>query len=156
MRSLVLVVLIGCTSSSKQTCGDMGGGSVDGTVSSPQGDVTHTFGPIVRAFETFDPDSGAPVLLLDEQPSPDGACGTLSTDGFNLALVVPSGPAAGTYTVGSSVVGVAQQDGDANLAIATSGTVTIDDATSSCITGSFALEFQPGSLSGELAVQICP
>lgn len=134
----------------------MGGGSVDGTVSSPQGDVTHTFGTIVRAFETFDPDDSVPVLLLDEQPSPDGACGTLATMGFNLALVLPSAPAAGMYTIGSSVTGVAQQDGDANLAIATSGTLTIDDATSSCITGSFALEFQHGSLTGDLAVQICP
>jgi hypothetical protein len=132
----------------------MGGGTVDGTVT--QDGVTHTFGTIVRAFETFDPDDNAPILLLDEQPSPDGACGTLATTGFNLALVLPSTPAAGTYSVGSSVVGVAQQDGDANLAIAMSGTVTIDDATSSCITGSFALEFQTGSLSGELAVQICP
>jgi hypothetical protein len=134
----------------------MGGGSVDGTVTSPQGDVTHTFGGIVRAFETFDPGDGDPVLVLDEQPSPDGACGTLSTTGFNLAIVLPSAPAAGTYTIGSSATGVAQQDGNANLAIATSGTVTIDDATSSCVTGSFALEFKGGSLSGDLAVQICP
>jgi hypothetical protein len=130
-------------------------GTIDGTITADS--VTHTFGPVVRAYETHDPEDGAPVLVLDEQLNPGAPCELSETTGFNLALVLGAEPTPGTYTANTMVIGDAEQDGNADLAISTAGSATIDSATASCVTGSYAFTFGAhGMLSGTFAVMRCP
>ena len=163
MRSLVWIVVAACSASHSSVdvdaalaVGACSTGTIAGTITTDT--VVHTFGPVVRAYVAYDSNQH-PALVLDEQP---GACGALPPTGFNLALVFDGLPAAGMYTSNTSVLGVAQQDGDADLALSVAGTATIDHADASCITGSYALDFgshampQQGSLSGTFAVEVCP
>jgi hypothetical protein len=162
-----LLVLVAACSSSHSDGGDISvdaapacsTGTIDGTITTDT--VIHTFGPIVRAFETHDPDDNSPVLVIDEQPSPDGGCSTVAATGFNLAFVFQAEPTPGVYTANTSVLGVAEQDGDANLALSTAGTATIDGVTDACFTGHYSLTFanrtmMQGSLDGTFAVARCP
>jgi hypothetical protein len=160
----LLVLVAACSSSSHgdvsvDAAASCSTGTIDGTITTDT--VIHTFGPVVRAYETHDPDSNSPVLVLDEQPSPDSGCGTLAATGFNLALVFQADPTAGVYTANTTVLGVAEQDGDANLAISTAGTATIDSVSDACFTGHYSLTFanrtmMQGSLDGTFAVTRCP
>jgi hypothetical protein len=119
--------------------------------------VIHTFGPVARAFETYDPEDGAPVLVLDEQLNPAAPCELLTSTGFNLAIVLGAEPTPGDYAANSMLLGVAEQNGNADLAISTAGTLTIDSATAACVTGSYALTFgSQGMLDGHFAVMRCP
>jgi hypothetical protein len=130
-------------------------GTIDGTLAANS--VIHTFGPVVRAYETHDPEDGAPVLVLDEQPNPDAPCELSTTTGFNLALVLGAEPAPGTYTANTMVIGDAEQDGNADLAISTAGSARIDSATAACVTGSYTFTFGThGTLEGAFAVMRCP
>jgi hypothetical protein len=168
MRSLAWMVLAACSAhhtdvgsdaavaSGSDAAAGCSTGTIAGTITTDS--VVHTFGPVVRAYVAYDSNQ-QPALVLDEQP---GTCGTLPPTGFNLALVVAGLPAAGMYTSNTGVLGVAQQDGDANLALSVSGTATIDHADATCITGSYALAFgnhampDQGSLTGRFAVEVCP
>jgi hypothetical protein len=169
MRSLVWIALAACSSGTPDhevtpdaahavdaAPAGCSTGTIDGTITTDA--VTHTFGPVVRAYVAYDSNQ-QPALVLDEQP---GTCGVLPPAGFNLGFVFAGLPAAGMYTSNTSVLGVAEQDGDANLALSVAGTVTITSADPACITGSYSLSFgshampDEGSLSGTFAVEVCP
>lgn len=169
MRSLVWIVVAACTPNHSDVGVDaaLGGGSdapagacstgtIAGTITTDT--VVHTFGPVVRAYVAYD-SNHKPALVLDEQP---GTCGTLPATGFNLGFVFDGIPPVGTYTSNTSVLGVAEQDGDANLALSVAGTVTVTNADAACITGNYSLSFgshampDEGTLSGAFAVELCP
>jgi len=167
MRSLVWIALAACSSgnhadspidaaATHDAASGCSSGTIAGTITTDS--VTHTFGPVVRAYVAYDSQQ-KPALVIDEQP---GACGTIPHTGFNLALVFDGLPAAGMYASNTGVLGVAEQDGIADLALSVGGSVTVDHADASCISGSYALQFgshampDQGSLTGSFAVEVCP
>jgi hypothetical protein len=148
----ILVLAFACSGTSSTPVPDVAVDScpmnvVTGTVSNNS--VTHTFGPIARAFEAYEATDDEWLLVVDEQPSPDGACATLPTTGFNLAFGFANKPTPGTYTIvlagtGSAptdCIAVAQQGGDANLAIASSGVLALTSVDASCLGGELSVTF---------------
>jgi len=163
----VLITLAGCSSGNHASSAvdataahDVAPGCSSGTIAGTitTDSVTHTFGPVVRAYVAYDSQQ-KPALVIDEQP---GTCGTVQHTGFNLALVFGGLPAAGMYASNAGVLGVADQDGIADLALSVGGSVTVDRADASCISGSYSLQFgshampDQGSLTGSFAVEVCP
>lgn len=171
MKLCAVLVLAACSGGGGDGAADAAGSGgncpanvVNGTVS--DGSVTHTFGPIARAFEAYQPGNEPQwLILLDEQPSPDGGCSTLPQTGFNLALVLAAAPAPGTYTIilpgsggsgSADALAIAQQDGDANLAIASSGSLVIDSIANGCIAGHYTSSYDNGQqLAGTFGAATC-
>ena len=143
-------------------CGVAGTGVASGAIAGA------TIGPIVRASQVTPPNGGGVVIVLDEA---DGACGQPNATGEHLVLGFCNAPAAMTYAVvgeqqfscpGASAFGLVEQNGKTDFAESLSGSITISGVTSTCVTGTFDISFQPvgagatASLTGSFDAVICP
>lgn len=130
-------------------------GTVTGTV------MGEMIAPVMRA-QQLTLQQGV-VILLDEVA---GACNQNSTTGEHLVLIFCAAPTAGTYPVvgeqvfmcpGNNSFGLVEQNGSQDFAESVGGTVTISAVTSSCVTGTFTINYPNAEqLTGSFNAEICP
>ena len=144
------------------SCGAAGNGVVNGTV----GGASVT--PVMRAFQVTFPGEGV-AIVIDET---GGTCGTPSTSGEQLVLAFCDAPSARAYTVvgeqqfacpGADAGALIEQDGGSDFGEATGGSITIDSATPTCVSGTFAIDMRAASgsganepISGSFNAVVCP
>lgn len=141
-------------------CGETGAGTVDGTVAG------ETVAPVMFAWYDLVSEADAlHALVIDEI---DTTCGT-APDGANRIIFNLCAPIeAGVYDVvasadypegacpGDRVVKALWKEGFGDLAVATGGSLTIDEAEG-CVTGEFTAIFpNDESASGSFAALFCP
>ena len=134
-------------------CGTTGSGSVSGTVLGAE------VSPIARANVVIV--GGMAGIVLEEEP---GACGAPSSSGEHLILIFCQLPQVGVTDVVSEAAydcpgidgaGLIEENGATDLASATGGTITTTSRTASCITGTFALDFETEAMTGSFDAVIC-
>lgn len=140
-------------------CGVNGSGTVNGTVDGV------SISPVMRANVITVPGEGV-AIMLDEV---GGACGVPAGSGEHLLLVFCSTPTEGTHTVtdqpgficpGTNAASLIEQNGASDFAESLSGSITIDDASSGCVSGSFSVTLQgpnaAGTMTGAFDAVVCP
>lgn len=154
LPSLFLLSLVACGDSGVGgSCDPNGSGSITGTVR------TATFGDITTAYEQRGSD-GRAVLALSE----DGkVCGGLGS-GQDLALLFCDAPVATRYDVLSDgdfvcpiagALAIFEMKGGDDFAESTGGRVTFEAATDDCVRGSFEIDFDGETLTGEFDAVVC-
>jgi hypothetical protein len=166
MFSLV-VLTAACSSSNKATkdapasadaadtsCSGSGTGHVIGTISGTS--LTTVF-----SARQFDDGSGYSIVLDD---TADTCAGVPTGTNDELLFHFCAAPALGSNAVtqaapscpgGSGANVIFDHDGSA-VSTLTSGSVDIDSIDSACVTGTFSLLFQAGTLSGNFGAATCP
>lgn len=145
----------------QEVCGGAGSSQVSGTVGGQMID------PVASSWSRQHPTFAyAHLITLDEDPA--SSCAQTDGDvGQRLMFIFCDPPAAGEYDVvdlealpeeacpGELVVGALAEDADGgDLDRGTAGTVTVA-ATEGCVTGSFEVTMETGTLDGDFAATAC-